>query len=120
MCNIVQAGVSLVEDSALTPNVYMAKVISKTPIIEKVSQMTTKNYCEKYYKTTHYTGQGTDSIPLGVTYPVTTNPVCNIVTSIDNAEVIKGYNITYEYNGTIKFGKVNYDPGEFVPVHAGL
>ena len=50
MCNFAHAEITLVEDNSSTNKVYMAKVISKKPIIEKVPYMATKNYCEKHYR----------------------------------------------------------------------
>ena len=53
VCNFAHAEITIVEYNSSTNKFYMAKVISKAPIIEKVPYMATKNYCERYF--TYYT-----------------------------------------------------------------
>ena len=115
-CTNVQARVVLVEDSSQNEKVYMARVLSKQPIIEKVPYMITKQYCEKYYGTTHYFGSDRTT-PIVATVPAKPHPICKDVITQEFHNVIKGYQITYDYKGTIKYGKINYEPSEFVQVY---
>ena len=88
--SIAKAGVVLVEDSSTQSGIYMAKVISKKPIVEKVAYMATKNYCERYYGTTHYSGASVNS-PIIAKTETDSKPVCNLVTHQNYYDVIKGY-----------------------------
>lgn len=115
-CATAQARVVLVEDSSPSDRVHMARVISKTPIVEKVPYMITKQFCEKHHQTTHYYGTDRNS-PIVATLSGKPNLICKDVITQDFHNVIKGYQVTYEYKGTIKYGKLNYEPGEFVQVY---
>lgn len=112
----VNAEVVLVEDSSNKRGIYMAKVISKKPIIEKVAYMATKNYCERHHGTTHYSGVSMSS-PIIAKTESSSKPICNIQTSQDYYDVIKGYQVTYEFKGTLKTATLHYEPSEFVQVY---
>jgi uncharacterized protein YcfJ len=116
LCNFAQAGVVLVEDSSTKDGYYMAKVINVKPIIEKVPYMTTKNYCQKQYGITHYSGPGTSTLVLGMTPPLST-PICKLVNEQVYQSVIKGYQVTYDFKGTLKTAILNNEPSEFVQVY---
>ena len=116
VCNFAHAEITIVEDNSSTNKVYMAKVISKKPIIEKVPYMTTKNYCQKQYGTIHYSGPATNTLILGVTLPFPT-PVCKLVNEQTYHNVIKGYQVTYDFKGTLKTAILHYEPSEFVQVY---
>ena len=116
LCNFAQAGVVLVEDSSTKDGYYMAKVINVKPIIEKVPYMTTKNYCQKQYGITHYSGPGTSTLVLGMTPPLST-PICKLVNEQVYQSVVKGYQVTYDFKGTLKTAILNNEPSEFVQVY---
>ena len=116
LCNIAQAKVVLVEDSSTKDGYYMAKVINVKPIIEKVPYMTTKNYCQKQYGTTHYSGPGTNTLVLGVTPPLST-PTCRLVNEQVYQNVVRGYQVTYDFKGTLKTAILNNEPSDFVQVY---
>lgn len=116
LCNFAQAGVVLVEDSSTKDGYYMAKVINVKPIIEKVPYMTTKNYCQKQYGITHYSGPGTSTLVLGITPPLST-PICKLVNEQVYQSVIKGYQVTYDFKGTLKTAILNNEPSEYVQVY---
>ena len=116
LCNVAQAGVVLVEDSSIKDGYYMAKVINVKPIIEKVPYMTTKNYCQKQYGTTHYSGPGTNTLVLGVTPPLST-PTCRLVNEQVYQNVVRGYQVTYDFKGTLKTAILNNEPSDFVQVY---
>jgi len=116
LCNFAQAGVVLVEDSSIKDGYYMAKVINVKPIIEKVPYMTTKNYCQKQYGITHYSGPGTNTLVLGMTPPLST-PICKLVNEQVYQSVVKGYQVTYDFKGTLKTAILNNEPSEFVQVY---
>jgi hypothetical protein len=111
-----KAGVVLVEDSSNQSGIYMAKVISKKPIIEKVAYMATKNYCERYYGTIHYSNASVSS-PIIAKTQSDSNPVCSLVTHENYYDVIKGYQVTYDFKGTLKTAILHYEPSEFVQVY---
>lgn len=113
---IAKAGVVLVEDSSTQSGIYMARVISKKPIIEKVAYMATKNYCERHHGTTHYSGVSMSS-PIIAKTESSSKPICKIQTSQDYYDVIKGYQVTYEFKGTLKTATLHYEPSEFVQVY---
>lgn len=116
LCNVAQARVVLVEDSSTKDGYYMAKVINVKPIIEKVPYMTTRNYCQKYYGATHYSGPATNTLVLGMTPPLAT-PVCKLVNEQAYHNIIKGYQVTYDFKGTLKTAILNNEPSEFVQVY---
>ncbi len=116
LCNVAQAGVSLIEDSSTKDGYYRAKVINVKPIIEKVPYMTTKNYCQKQYGITHYSGPGTSSLVLGVTPPLST-PICKLVNEQIYHNVVKGYQVTYDFKGTLKTAFLNNEPSEYMQVY---
>ena len=116
VCNFAHAEITIVEDNSSTNKVYMAKVISKKPIIEKVPYMATKNYCEKYYGTVHYSGASVGT-PIIATTKSNQNPVCNLVTHEEFYNVVKGYQVTYDFKGTLKTAILNNEPSEYVQVY---
>jgi hypothetical protein len=116
LCNFAHAKVVLVEDSSTKDGYYMAKVINVKPIIVKVPYMTTKNYCQKHYGTIHYSGPGTNTLVLGVTPPLST-PTCKLVTEQVYRNVVQGYQVTYDFKGTLKTAILNNEPSEFVQVY---
>ena len=116
VCNFAHAEITIVEDNSSTNKVYMAKVISKKPIIEKVPYMATKNYCEKYYGTVHYSGASVGT-PIIATTKSNQNSVCNLVIHEEFYNVVKGYQVTYDFKGTLKTAILNNEPSEFVQVY---
>jgi len=116
VCNSSHAEVVLVEDNSRSDKMYMAKVISKKPIIEKVPHMATKNYCERYYGTVHYSGAVVGT-PIIATTPGSQTPVCKLVTHEEFYNVVRGYQVTYDFKGTLKTAILNNEPGEFVQVY---
>lgn len=116
LCNVAQAGVSLIEDSSTKDGYYMAKVITVKLIIEKVPYMTVKNYCQKDYGTTHYSGPGINTLVLGMTPPLST-PTCRLVNEQAYHNVVKGYQVTYDFKGTLKTAILNNEPSEYVQVY---
>ena len=116
LCNVAQAGVSLIEDSSTKDGYYMAKVITVKLIIEKVPYMTVKNYCQKDYGTIHYSGPGTNTLVLGMTPPLST-PICRLVNEQAYHSVVKGYQVTYDFKGTLKTGFLNNEPSEYMQVY---
>ena len=116
LCNTAYGKVTLVEDSSTKDGYYMAKVINVKPIIEKVPYMVTKNYCQKQYGITHYSGPGTNTLVLGMTPPLST-PTCRFVNEQTYHSVIKGYQVTYDFKGTLKTAILNNEPSEFVQVY---
>ena len=116
VCNFAHAEITIVEDNSSTDKVYMAKVISKKPIIEKVPYMTTKNYCQKQYGITHYSGPGTNTLVLGMTPPLST-PTCKLVNEQAYHSVVKGYQVTYDFKGTLKTAFLNNEPSEYMQVY---
>lgn len=116
MCGTAHAGVVVVEDNSSNDNIYMAKVISKKPIIERVPYMATKNYCEKHYGTIHYSGAIVGT-PVIATTPGAQTPTCKLVTHEEFYNVVKGYQVTYDFKGTLKTAILNNEPSEFVQVY---
>lgn len=116
LCNFAQAGVALVEDSSTKDGYYMAKVVTVKLIIEKVPYMTVKNYCQKDYGTIHYSGPGTNTLMLGMTPPLST-PTCRLVNEQAHHNVVKGYQVTYDFKGTLKTAILNNEPSGFVQVY---
>ena len=116
LCNVAQAGVVLVEDSSIKDGYYMAKVINVKPIIEKVPYMTTKNYCQKHHGITHYSGPGTSTLVLGMTPPLSTS-TCRLVNEQAYHSVVRGYQVTYDFKGTLKTAILNNEPSGFVQVY---
>jgi uncharacterized protein YcfJ len=116
MCNFAHAEITIVEDNSSSDKGYMAKVISKTPIIEKVPYMATKNYCEKYYGTIHYSGASVATPVIAQTKSDQT-PVCRLVTHEDFRNVVSGYRVTYDFKGTLKTAILNNEPSEYLQVY---
>ena len=116
MCNFAHAEITIVEDNSSTDKVYMAKVISKKPIIEKVPYMATKNYCEKHYSTIHYSGAIVGT-PIIATTKSDQTPICRLVTHEEFHNVVRGYQVTYDFKGTLKTAFLNNEPSEYVQVY---
>ena len=116
MCNFAHADITIVEDNSSDNKFYMAKVISKAPIIEKVPYMATKNYCEKYYSTIHYSG-AVIGTPIIAQTKLDQTPVCRLVTHEDFHNVVTGYRVTYDFKGTLKTAILNNEPSEYVQVY---
>jgi uncharacterized protein YcfJ len=116
LCNVAHAKVVLVEDSSTKDGYYMAKVISKKPIIEKVPYMATKKYCEKYYETIHYSGASVGT-PVIATTKWNQTPICNLITHEQFYNVVRGYQVTYDFKGTLKTAILNNEPSEYVQVY---
>ena len=116
LCNVAQARVALVEDSSTKDGYYMAKVITVKLIIEKVPYMTVKNYCQKDYGTIHYSGPGTNTLMLGMTPPLST-PTCKLVNEQAYHNVVKGYQVTYDFKGTLKTAFLDNEPSEYMQVY---
>ena len=116
LCNVAHGKVVIVEDSSTKDGYYMAKVITVKLIIEKVPYMTVKNYCQKDYGTIHYSGPGTNTLALGMTPPLST-PTCKLVNEQAYHSVVKGYQVTYDFKGTLKTAFLNNEPGEYVQVY---
>ena len=116
LCNFAHAEITIVEDNSSTDKVYMAKVISKKPIIEKVAYMTKKNYCEKHYSTIHYSGAVVGT-PIIATTISNQTPICNLVNHEEFYNVVRGYQVTYDFKGTLKTAFLNNEPSEYVQVY---
>jgi len=116
VCDFAHAEITIVEDNSSSDKVYMAKVISKTPIIEKVPYMATKNYCEKYYGTVHYSGASV-ATPVIAQTKLNQTPVCRLVTHEDFRNVVTGYRVTYDFKGTLKTAILNNEPSDYVQVY---
>ena len=116
LCNVAHGKVVLIEDSSTKDGYYMAKVINVKPIIEKVPYMATKNYCEKYYGTVHYSGASVGT-PVIATTKSNQTPICNLVTHEEFYNVVRGYQVTYDFKGTLKTAFLNNEPSEYVQVY---
>jgi uncharacterized protein YcfJ len=115
-CANAHARIVLVEDSSPNEKIYMARVISKTPIIEKVPYMITKQICENQYQRIHYYGPDRTA-PIVGTVPGPQHPVCKDVFTQQFHNVITGYRVTYDFKGTLKTAILNNEPSEFVQVY---
>lgn len=106
------AEVGLVKDGTSNDSdQYMAKVLSKTMIVDSVPRLTTKRVCEKVVERIHIDRYE------NVIKVIPNNMVqCRNIHEEQILNVITGYQVTYEYKGRIVSENLNYDPGEFVKV----
>lgn len=110
--NSVYAEINIVEDASITADVQYAKVLSKSLTTETRTQVVEKYICETVKETTHDLGHTVVKIYRN-------KPVCRNQLIDEDITVIVGYDITYEFKGSIMSAKLNYDPGEFVKVYTG-
>ena len=78
--------------------------------------MATKNYCEKHYGTIHYSGAVVGT-PIIATTKSNQTPICNLVTHEEFYNVVRGYQVTYDFKGTLKTAFLNNEPSEYVQVY---
>jgi len=106
------AEVTLVKDNTSnTHDQYMAKILSKTLIIDHVPRLITNRVCQKVVERTHI-----DKHENIIKVIPNNQLTCRNIHEEQILNVVTGYQVTYEYKGKIVSEKLNYDPGEFVKV----
>jgi uncharacterized protein YcfJ len=103
------AEVTLVADPTNTQDEYAAKVLSKTLILDHVPRLASRKVCDKVVERIHIDKH--ENI-----IRVTPNNMirCRVQTDEEIIQVVRGYQVTYEYKGKIVSTNLNYDPGEFI------
>lgn len=106
------AEVNLVTDKTSNESSeYMAKVLSKTMLIDHVPRLVTRNVCEKVVERIHIDKHE------NIVRVIPNNMVkCRMMHEQEILNVVSGYNVTYEYKGKIVSVNLNYDPGDFIRV----
>ncbi len=106
------AEIALVKDGTSNDSEqYMAKVLSKTLIIDHVPRLVTNRVCQKVVERIHIDKHE------NIIKVIPNNQVsCRNIHEEQILNVVTGYQVTYEYKGKIVSEKLNYDPGEFVKV----
>jgi uncharacterized protein YcfJ len=106
------AEVTLVKDgSSNDSEEYMAKVLSKTMIIDHMPRLTTRRVCEKVTERIHIDRHE------NIIKVIPNNMVqCRFIHEEQIMNVVTGYQVTYEYKGKIFSENLNYDPGDFIKV----
>lgn len=106
------AEVVLVSDSTKnSTEEYMAKVVSKSMIVEHVPRLVSRNVCEKVIERIHI-----DRYENIVRVTPNNMVRCKVMHDEEILSVVSGYQVTYEYKGKLVTANLNYDPGEFVKV----
>lgn len=113
LASSAHAGVRLVDDTAKTETTRMAKVIHKQPIYNTVLQSGNKTICKRMTGSVHYS-RGDKVV---ITYDG--QPRCKIQPVDEYVQILRGYQITYEFKGKMLRTFLRNDPGEFVEVYSG-
>lgn len=109
----VHAEVIIVEEFSSNQSIHTAKVISKQPIFGEIVQTVSKPVCRNIVSSSHYDNRG----KIDVVYRDRIR--CSSEFSTEIIKVLKGYSVTYEYNGKYFSAILDHDPGEYVSVHSG-
>lgn len=121
ICNCAFAEVSVVTDVSKNAGVITARVLNKTPVYQDIAKAGTKNVCVRTGIPVHYMGYGKGQTKLFNEGPFNAD-VEYYCRKVDNPVMVKaliGYQITYEFRGTIMHDFLNYEPGEYVQVYSG-
>lgn len=111
--SFVHAEISVVEEFSSNQSIHTAKVISKQPIFGEIAQTVSKPVCRNIVSSSHYDNRGR----IDVVYRDRIR--CGNEFSTEMIKVLKGYSVTYEYNGKYFSAILDHDPGEYVSVHSG-
>ena len=90
---------------------YMAKVVAKSMIVDHMPRLVSRNVCEKVIERVHI-----DKYENVVRVTPNNMVKCRIMHDEEILQVVRGYQVTYEYKGKLVTMNMNYDPGEFVKV----
>lgn len=107
-----KAEVVIVQDSTKeSGNEYMAKVVAKSMIVDHMPRLVSRNVCEKVIERVHI-----DKYENVVRVTPNNMVKCRIMHDEEILQVVRGYQVTYEYKSKLVTTNMNYDPGEFVKV----
>jgi len=111
--SLAHSEISIVEEFSSNRSIHTAKVLSKQPIIGDIAQKVYKPVCQNIVSSSHYDNRG----KIDVVYRDRIR--CSSDLSTEIIKVLKGYSVTYEYNGKYFSAILDHDPGEYVSVHSG-
>ena len=107
-----KAEVVIVQDSTKeSSDEYMAKVIAKSMIVDHMPRLVSRNVCEKVIERVHI-----DKHENVIRITPNNMVKCRVMHNEEILQVVRGYQVTYEYKGKLVTMNMNYDPGEYVKV----
>jgi uncharacterized protein YcfJ len=107
------ASVGVVTEFSSDNSKHTAPVIHKTAIYNEVIQHVPKIICQNVVQSRHYDYRGN----VEVIYR--NNQVCKQEIRRKIFKVLKGYEVTYTYNGVLMKAFFDHDPGNYVTVRSG-
>jgi len=107
------AAVEVVTEFSENNSAHTATVVHKTSIYNEVVQHVPKIICQNVVQSKHYDYRGT----VEVIYR--DNQVCRQEIQRKIFKVLKGYEVTYSYNGVLMKSFFDHDPGNYVTVQSG-
>lgn len=121
-CGIAFAEVNTVKDNSVSPNVMMVKLIDKKPVYQDIEKAAAKKVCTRTTAPVTYMRSGM----IGETRIFRVAPMntekefyCYKVSEPVMVKALIGYQVTYEFRGTIMHDFLNYEPGDYVQVYSG-
>ena len=121
ICNTAYAEVVSVEDTNTTKDIVSAKVLSKKPVYQNIAKAGTKNVCMRTGVPYHYMGYGKGESKVFRVSPMNSEQefYCRKVDEPVMVKALVGYQVTYEFRGTIMHDFIDYEPGDYVQVYSG-
>ena len=111
--NFAHAEIAVVDEFPKSESIHTAKVISKQPFYSEMIQTVPKNVCYNLKNSTHYDKRGS----IDIVYR--DRMLCRTEYIREKFQVLRGYSVSYEYNGKYFSAVLDHDPGEYVSVHSG-
>ena len=121
LCNIAVAEVRVVPDTATSSDTMSVKVLAKQPVYQQITKAGTKNVCVKTGRPVHYMGYGKGHTMTFRDAPMNSQQefYCHKVDEPVMVKVLVGYQVTYEFRGTIMHDFLDYEPSDYVQVYSG-
>lgn len=107
------AAVGVVTEFSSDNSLHTAPVVHKTAIYNEVVHHVPKIICQNVVQSRHYDYRGN----VEVIYR--NNQVCKQEIRREIFKVLKGYEVTYSYNGVLMKSFFDHDPGNYVTVRSG-
>ena len=107
------AAVNVVTEFSENNSVHTAPIVHKTAIYNEVVHHVPRIICRNTIKSRHFDSRGN----VEVVYR--NNQICTQEIQREIFKVLKGYEVTYNYNGVLLKSFFDHDPGNYVSVRSG-
>ncbi len=119
--SFAHAEIAVVNDANQSHEIMSAKVLSKTPVYQNIEKAGAKNACVRTTAPVTYMRNGLGETKIFRVNPMNTEQefYCRKVSEPVMVKALMGYQVTYEFRGTIMHDFINYEPGDYVQVYSG-